>query len=128
MEPSWHFTFREGFGGRTIGNTLIIKNDCNIHHNIEYKNLKKLEAHLIDVFPKCRFELTHVQPTLTIHGGIYRDDIDKIKIVIGKNKFCKPATRYIATKPSYAWYACFFGRWGKNPPPIVFERRPQFYN
>ena len=113
MESNWHIRFSQG--------TIIIYYNCGIHKNIEYKNLKKLEAHLIDVFPGYRFSLDYIFPKLIIRGDIRPDDIEKIEKVIRKNKFCKPATTYRATKSGSP--DMVHRHWNITQPLIIFQRR-----
>jgi hypothetical protein len=104
---------------------ITVRYHCNVHNDISYKNLKKLEANLIEIFPGRRFFLDYVYPNLVIIGPTQSHDREKIHIVIKKNKFCKPKTTYRSTKPSSPDE--HHRHWEITKPKIIFERRDQTF-
>lgn len=124
MDSHWHFRLSHG--------NIMVNYDCGIHKSIAYKNLKKLEAHLIDVFPGFLFNLDFRTPQLMISGSLTEDDIERIEAIIGKNKFFKPPSNTRANKPRSAFQEAFCRSWGRTQaiPLMVYERRsqPHIYN
>lgn len=116
---SWHI--------KCTANRITVNYRCNIHVDIAYKNLKKLESHLIDIFKKSSFTLGYEYPELNIIGNVCKKDIDTIFKVIEKNKFCKPKTTYRST--SCGSPDMSRRHWHITKPDIIYERRPRpYYN